>query len=70
MKCRNHPDRDATAICQKLGTGFCAECCECGNPAECCGCLDPQVYCTFRTQCLIWEMSRERRKRGEQGARA
>ena len=29
MQCRNHPDRAAAAICQKLGTGFCAECCEC-----------------------------------------
>ena len=63
MKCRNHPDRDAAAICQKLGAGFCRECCECRDVAACCGCLDPQVYCTFRTQCLIWEMSRQRRKK-------
>jgi hypothetical protein len=70
MQCRNHPDREAAAICQKVGTGFCSRCCECRVVAECCGCLDPQVYCTFRTQCLIWEMSRARRKAGERGGRA
>jgi hypothetical protein len=67
MQCRNHPDRAAAASCQKLGTGFCSRCCECGDLAECCGCLDPQVYCAFRTQCLIWEMSRERRRREDRG---
>ena len=63
MQCRNHPERPAAAICQKLGTGFCAQCCECPAAQECCGCLDPQVYCRFRTQCLIWENARERRRK-------
>lgn len=62
MHCRNHPDREATALCQKHGTGFCAACCECREARECCGCLDPAVYCQFRRQCLVWELSRERRR--------
>lgn len=62
MNCRKHPDRAAVAICQKHGTGFCGECCECQAAQACCECLDPKVYCQFRTQCLIWEISRERRR--------
>jgi hypothetical protein len=61
MQCRNHPDRNSIAHCQKLGIGFCSECCECAAVEKCCGCLDPKVYCQFRTQCLVWEMSRARR---------
>ena len=67
MECRIHPGREAAALCQKHGTGYCAECCECRDATECCGCLDPKVYCQFRSQCLIWEMSRARRRR-EAGA--
>ena len=40
MYCRNHPDRDAAAVCQKHAVGF----------------------CRVRTQCIIREISRERRK--------
>jgi len=63
MKCRNHPDQEAIGACQKHETGFCQECCECLNIDECCECVDPKFYCKFRTQCIIWEMSRDRRKR-------
>jgi hypothetical protein len=63
MKCRNHPDREAIAYCQKHETGFCLECCECLNIDECCECLDPRLYCKFRTQCVIWERAKERRNR-------
>jgi hypothetical protein len=62
MQCRNHPDREATAICQKYGKGFCGACCECVAAEQCCDCLDPKIYCTFRQQCLIWEHSRDRRR--------
>jgi hypothetical protein len=24
--------------------------------------MDPKLYCKFRTRCIIWEMSRDRRK--------
>jgi len=67
MKCRNHPDREAIATCQKYETGFCEECCECLNIDYCCECIDPKLYCKFRTQCLIWEMSRDRRKENIDG---
>lgn len=62
MLCRNHPEREAQALCEKHGAGFCAECCRCLDAERCCGCLDPRVYCAFRTQCLVWELSRERRR--------
>ena len=29
MQCRNHPDREAVAVCQKHAVGFCRECCDC-----------------------------------------
>ncbi len=63
MECKIHPGRPAAALCQKLGTGYCTECCECRDATECCGCADPKVYCQFRTQCLIWDQSRGRRRR-------
>lgn len=63
VKCRKHPDREAIGVCQKYETGFCQECCECLNIDHCCECIDPKAYCKFRTQCMIWEMSRDRRKR-------
>ena len=63
MKCRIYPDREAIGVCQKHEAGFCQECCECLNIDRCCECMDPVLYCKFRTQCIIWEMSRDRRKR-------
>ncbi len=63
MRCRNHPDREALAVCQKHEAGFCSECCECVKIEECCGCLDPRLYCKFRTLCVVWEMSRNRRRK-------
>ncbi len=62
MRCGNHPDREAAACCQKHGLGFCRECCDCadGGPG-CAACVDPEQYCTFRTQCIIPEIARQRR---------
>ena len=68
MKCRNHPDREAVAVCDKHQVGFCAECCECEEATHCCGCLDPDLHCQSRPQCLIWEWSRDRRKQAAQAA--
>jgi hypothetical protein len=62
MKCRIHPDREAIGVCQKHEAGFCQECCECLNIDRCCECMDPMLYCKFRTRCIIWELSRDRRK--------
>jgi hypothetical protein len=53
--CRNHPDREADVLCQKNGTrGYCRECLDEGVP-----CFDPDIYCKFRTQCIIWALARE-----------
>jgi hypothetical protein len=62
MECKNHPGEKAVAICEKNRIGFCRECCACEPLEHCCDCLDPSVYCKFRTQCVIWELVRERRK--------
>ncbi len=66
--CQNHPDRDAIATCQKYDAGFCEECCHCLNTDQCCECIEPKEYCKFRHHCLIWEMSRDRRKKGINGS--
>jgi len=60
MNCKNHPERQAVAVCQKHTTGYCGECCECLDINECCKCSDPKLYCKFRTQCIIWELLRKK----------
>ncbi len=62
MKCRNHPDREAAAVCQRFDTGYCRECCDCPRAEHCAECIDPKNYCKFRTQCIIQETARERRR--------
>ncbi len=58
MQCKNHSDREAVVPCQKHQIGYCGECLENGV-----SCTDPSIYCKFRTQCVIWEMGREGRKK-------
>ncbi len=60
MNCKNHPERQAVAVCQKYNIGYCRECCEFLDINECCKCSDPKLYCKFRTQCIIWELSRKK----------
>jgi len=43
-KCKNHPDRSATFHCQKQNSYLCEECMHC---------LDSELYCKFRTSCVI-----------------
>ncbi len=62
MQCLNHPARRALAVCQKHERGYCRECCECLNIDHCCKCSDKKLYCRFRSQCIVWELSRDRRK--------
>jgi len=54
-KCRNHPEREAFVSCQKHMSGVCQECLE-SEPT----CMDPELYCKFRTQCIINELMKER----------
>jgi len=65
VNCKNHCQKQSVANCQKHQVGYCKECCECQDLTECCGCSDPNLYCKFRSQCLIWELSRSRRKTGK-----
>ena len=53
--CVNHPDRETNVVCQRLpNRGYCDECLDKGAP-----CFEPEVYCKFRTACVIWELARE-----------
>ncbi|MBW1981144.1 MAG: hypothetical protein JRJ12_07965 [Deltaproteobacteria bacterium] len=63
-KCRYHPDREAVIACEKHGYGYCSECLE-----NCKACTDPELYCKFRTHCIIWEeCHREIKKKRTQAA--
>lgn len=53
--CVNHPEREARVTCQKNNfRGYCQECLAAPSP-----CFDPEIYCKFRTQCIIWTLARE-----------
>lgn len=43
--CKNHPDRDASYVCVKHDYHLCSECLHC---------KDPEIYCKFRTSCVIY----------------
>ena len=65
--CHNHPNRETRVTCQKNDTrGYCEECLDKGVP-----CFDPELYCKFRSQCVIWELARENgfHRRGESAKR-
>ena len=54
--CVNHPDRETNVVCQRMPTrGYCQECLDKGVP-----CFEPEVYCKFRTSCVIRELAREK----------
>ncbi len=50
--CFKHPDRDATAYCQKYDRYVCDECLYCRQPKN---------HCKHRTACLIWEFEKHGR---------
>jgi len=43
-KCYRHPDREASYYCQKDGNYMCEECACCHSP---------NIYCQYRTACVI-----------------
>jgi hypothetical protein len=47
-RCRFHPEQEALIWCEKYEYGYCRSC------AEQSACTDPDLYCKFRTQCLLW----------------
>ena len=62
--CRYHPERKSVLYCEKYEYGYCDKCLTAGQI-----CTDPELYCKFRTHCIIWENCRdalkERRVGGE-----
>ncbi|MBA4392948.1 MAG: hypothetical protein C0407_05295 [Desulfobacca sp.] len=55
--CRNHPGQEGKFPCQKHQIAYCRECFEKGVV-----CNDPNLYCKFRSQCLINESQKERKE--------
>ena len=52
-KCVHHPDRETSYMCTKHGIYLCEECLEC---------RDPDIYCKFRSACLIWYEHKRRQR--------
>lgn len=59
--CQVHPENEATAKCMKFNRRFCdldfepdAE-----QPAQC---FSEGTYCEYRSQCLVWEKLRQRKR--------
>jgi len=52
-RCALHPDTEARLQCMKHQTFMCR---------RCLGCRDPELYCRYRSACLIGFLQRERRK--------
>ncbi len=60
--CQNHPQNPVTARCLKFNRRFCdldfeldAE-----EPARC---LSEGTFCEYRSQCMVWEKLRERKRK-------
>lgn len=43
--CKNHPDRETSYKCFKLDHYLCESCLHCS---------DPEMYCQFRSSCIIF----------------
>lgn len=48
--CINHPDRETSYHCQKHNIDMCEECLRC---------RDPELYCKYRTACVIHFLSKK-----------
>lgn len=48
--CVNHPDRETNYVCLKKNVYLCD---------ECLACSDPELYCKFRSSCIIWFMTQK-----------
>ena len=51
--CINHPDRETPYHCQKHHIDMCEECLRC---------RDPELYCKYRTACVIHFLSKKEGK--------
>ena len=50
MQCPKHPELSARFWCEKFDVYFCERCMTCHSP---------ELHCKHRTQCLIWELTKE-----------
>ena len=48
--CVNHPNRETNYLCLKHNIYLCEECLEC---------RDPEIYCKYRSSCVIWFMTKK-----------
>jgi hypothetical protein len=48
--CKNHPERETGYLCQKHDFYLCEECLRCS---------DPDIYCKFRSSCVIHFLTRK-----------
>jgi len=63
--CQNHPNKRVTARCVRFNRRFCDLDFREGDVE----CLSEGTYCEYRSQCMVWEKVRER-KRQRRGAAA
>jgi len=51
--CVNHPDRETGFLCMKHEVYMCEECLKC---------RDPEIYCKFRSSCMIWFIHKQKKR--------
>jgi hypothetical protein len=49
--CVNHPDRETPYTCMKHNISMCRECMHC---------RDPEIYCKFRSSCVIHFLTKKK----------
>ena len=64
-RCLRHAGRELTAECVKFERKFCAECFRDKKTRDRAVCLSPHSHCKFRQSCLVWELSKESRRRSK-----
>ena len=57
-KCKNHPDVETAYYCSKHQHYLCEECLKCA---------DPEIYCKFRSSCLIHFLEKEKKIKEKNG---
>ena len=60
--CPRH-GRELMAECVKFQRKFCAECFADPATREEAVCLSANMHCQFRPSCLVWELSKESRRK-------
>jgi hypothetical protein len=61
--CPHHRDQELIAECIKFSRRFCAKCFHDSKTREQAVCLSPHSHCKYRTSCLVWELSKDSRRK-------